>query len=352
MGNNNLVVKNRIYSGVDLCKLISAVLVVLIHINETGTNLLLNTITSCISTIAVPFFFIVSGFFFANGLEKTNNKQKYFLFYEKKLIILYLFWQIINLPLNILIYVEKYPHAGVIKYVFLLCRTIFLCGNGVTWYILAMAEAAVVLYLINKFRLNKTLIALIIVGFLLLVGYDCFYELLEGTVYNYVNKGFYVIFSWSNNFIMKAIPYMGIGYIIYNTQVENYNKKVFYKIGMAVSLIISAVVYYLKQVTNIYILEHSNIYLFFVPITTVFFFLVSINLKLKMSKQLSLKCRELSSTIYFLHTYIIYYFLDLTLGVNGNFAIKLLITLAICFVAYIIVSKINNRFLKFIFNIK
>lgn len=192
------------------------------------------------------------------------------------------------------------------------------------------------------------MIALIIVGFLLLVGYDCFYELLEGTVYNYVNKGFYVIFSWSNNFIMKAIPYMGIGYIIYNTQVENYNKKVFYKIGMAVSLIISAVVYYLKQVTNIYILEHSNIYLFFVPITTVFFFLVSINLKLKMSKQLSLKYRELSSTIYFLHTYIIYYFLDLTLGVNGNFAIKLLITLAICFVAYIIVSKINNRFLKFI----
>lgn len=121
---------------------------------------------------------------------------------------------------------------------------------------------------------------------------------------------------------------------------------------MAVSLIISAVVYYLKQVTNIYILEHSNIYLFFVPITTVFFFLVSINLKLKMSKQLSLKCRELSSTIYFLHTYIIYYFLDLALGVNGNFAIKLLITLAVCFVAYIIVSKINNRFLKFIFNIK
>ena len=91
MGNNNLVVKNRIYSGVDLCKLISAVLVVLIHINETGTNLLLNTITSCISTIAVPFFFIVSGFFFANGLKKTNNKQKYFLSYEKKLIMLYLF---------------------------------------------------------------------------------------------------------------------------------------------------------------------------------------------------------------------------------------------------------------------
>lgn len=109
--------------------------------------------------------------------------------------MLYLFWQIINLPLNILIYVKKYPHAGVIKYVFLLCKTNFLCGNGVTWYILAMAEAAVVLYLINKFRLNKILIALIIVGFMLLVGYDCFYELLEGTVYNYVNKGFYVIFS-------------------------------------------------------------------------------------------------------------------------------------------------------------
>lgn len=82
MGNNNLVVKNRIYSGVDLCKLISAVLVVLIHINETGTNLLLNTITSCISTIAVPFFFIVSGFFFANGLKKQITNKS--IFYPTK----------------------------------------------------------------------------------------------------------------------------------------------------------------------------------------------------------------------------------------------------------------------------
>ena len=147
---------DKSYNSIDLVKFIWSLLIIVIHSQpllefSDAANYIFN---SSVCRLAVPFFFIVSGFFFANGLEKTNNKQKYFLFYEKKLIILYLFWQIINLPLNILIYVEKYPHAGVIKYVFLLCRTIFLCGNGVTWYILAMAEAAVVLYLINKFRLN------------------------------------------------------------------------------------------------------------------------------------------------------------------------------------------------------
>ena len=94
-----------------------------------------------------------------------------------------------------------------------------MCGNGVTWYILSMLEAAFIIYLVHKFFKDKAkikiILFLIVIGFSFLLCYDSFKNLLISTPYSYVNKLFYVLFSWSNNFIMKAVPFMGIGCIIY-----------------------------------------------------------------------------------------------------------------------------------------
>lgn len=141
-------------------------MVVFIHANEAKNEIVTNIVVNCFSGFAVPFFFIVSGFFFEKGLSKSTNKKSYLFNYERKLFFLYLFWQLVNLPTNIFMYISKYPDVSVIKYILLLFRSIFLCGNGVVWYILAMCEAALIIYFFNKFSAQKCFYVLIFIGFL------------------------------------------------------------------------------------------------------------------------------------------------------------------------------------------
>lgn len=340
--NNNL---NKTFCGFDLFKLIAAVLVVFIHADEAKNEMITNVVTNCFSGMAVPFFFIVSGFFFEKGLSKSKNKKSFLFNYEKKLLFLYLFWQIVNLPGNIFIYVSKYPDASVFKYILLLFRSIFLCGNGVVWYILAMCEAAAVIYFLHKISAQKCLCVLIFAGLLLLLGYDAFSEILSGTAYSYINKGFYVVFSWSNNFIMKAVPFMGIGYLI-----SAKGLKSSFKISLLIFALISvfSVLVYLfdlKSIVNFDVNIILNIPL------SILFFLMAVSINFNISAKKSIAMRELSSSIYFLHTYFIYNLMDRFFGVEFSSIIKVLVALGGSIIAYIIVKKTNIRLFKFALNI-
>lgn len=54
--------EQKIYSGIDLFKLVAAVLIVVLHAIET-TSWYSNEVKFVITRFAVPFFFIASGFF-------------------------------------------------------------------------------------------------------------------------------------------------------------------------------------------------------------------------------------------------------------------------------------------------
>lgn len=80
--NNKTIISNKnnlseTFCGIDLFKLIASVLVVFIHANEAKNEIVTNIVVNCFSGFAVPFFFIVSGFFFEKGLSKSTNKKSY-----------------------------------------------------------------------------------------------------------------------------------------------------------------------------------------------------------------------------------------------------------------------------------
>ncbi len=60
----------REYKTIDFFKLVCALLVVLIHTNEIH-EYIPDMLTFSLSQCAVPFFFIVSGYFFHKGLCKA-----------------------------------------------------------------------------------------------------------------------------------------------------------------------------------------------------------------------------------------------------------------------------------------
>ncbi len=79
-------------NSIESVRFIAAFAVICIHyFNEKGNSLL---IVNQISRFAVPFFFVVSGFFLAEKLKKEDKFIVYWKYF-KKLLFLYLAWQLI-----------------------------------------------------------------------------------------------------------------------------------------------------------------------------------------------------------------------------------------------------------------
>lgn len=80
------------YDLVDLFKFIFSILIIGIHTNAMGFNIL--------GRLGVPFFFMISSYFFFKKYLTKNTKDQYQQLknYLKRLFFLFLSWQIIYLP--------------------------------------------------------------------------------------------------------------------------------------------------------------------------------------------------------------------------------------------------------------
>ena len=112
-------------NGIDLFKFIMAVVVVAIHTHpfENCTNSDFLKIYELMVNMAVPFFFLASGYFlgmkmnwsFAENLDDTNRIIKQL----KKIIQMYLIWTVLYLPLAIyhFISLKTIPIKAVLIYI-------------------------------------------------------------------------------------------------------------------------------------------------------------------------------------------------------------------------------------------
>lgn len=205
-----LMSEKKIYYGIDYCKLLCAVLIVYMH-SVRGSSQLVFWVRDVFTTIAVPYFFIVSGFFYGKGLMYAgyDNSKEYTKRYFKRLFILYTAWSVLVIPVSILCIVRRYPDSSVFFRVIYLIRMYFLSGScGIYWYILALLINCWLLYLLYIKKISNILLGIIAISsFVIGVMYnshhfqDCFFfELIH------------VIFSSPNNFLHTGLIYMLIGY--------------------------------------------------------------------------------------------------------------------------------------------
>ena len=136
----------KVYTGIDVCKLICAILVVLLHAIENN-SWSSNGIKFIFTRFAVPFFFISSGFFFNKHFSAVKNKKEYFIAYEKKLLKTYFVWAvIIYLPFEIFSYTRKYSGMNQFHILLIMLRRYLLIGPGPYWYLLALGISIAVIY--------------------------------------------------------------------------------------------------------------------------------------------------------------------------------------------------------------
>lgn len=164
--------KKQYYCAIDIAKIICAVLVVFIHTSPLGSvNGLCNSVlVNCISRVAVPFFFISSGFLLFSKTELSAPDLGMVGKYELKLLKFYLIWSAVYFPYTLLeMYVKR--KSGLALSVFLnwMKNMVVTAGFGLLWYLPAtiVAVGIVALLLKRGVKINTV----VFIGFVLyLIG--------------------------------------------------------------------------------------------------------------------------------------------------------------------------------------
>lgn len=198
---------------IDYMKFIAAFLVVAIHvsplsgINENGDFIL----TRIIARIAVPFFFMVSGYYVLPDSKKHNGRAVKFL---KKTGILYLTAVILYLPVNVYTGYFKELKAGKVL------KDIFFDGTFYhLWYLPAvMLGILLCLFLIRIMGERAAFIITVILYLAGLLG-DSYYGLtrllpIMGEIYD----GILQVFSYTRNGIFFAPVFLMLGCLIKNRE--------------------------------------------------------------------------------------------------------------------------------------
>ena len=172
-------------NGVDLFKFLFSFPVVAIH-----AHLLDGQEGSCVAALqivenlAVPFFFVVSGFFLGRKISVGNEFEVY-KHYICRFLKMYMIWCFIYLPINI--YYELIVYKFSIGFtVFDLIRGWLLVGENPyswpLWYLLASAVAVLLIYIFRKFKCRFPIIllcslVLFVIGYCYTTYHDVLYNL-------------------------------------------------------------------------------------------------------------------------------------------------------------------------------
>lgn len=278
------------YPCIDYFRIVAAILVIAIHISPFSTiyQPLDFFVTRVLGRIAVPFFFMITGFFFFSAPYTLVKLKKMIL----SLLQIYAISIMIYLPITINLYRGDFD---TINFRHILQDILF---NGTIyhlWYLPAAIMGIAITYLlITYFPVKK---ALFICVFLYIIGLggDSYYKL--ASQIPLIREMYLWIFSWSEytrNGIFMAPIFLYLGHLMPKGRLR--------KKGVSVFLISSFILMFIEATiihqTKFY--RHDSMYVF-LPI--VVFFLIALLLQYKGKRNVIAK--DLSLYMYLIHPFMI-----------------------------------------------
>lgn len=301
------VKENKEYLGIDLFRIIAVILVIMNHtyplasINETTDFIL----TRIIARIAVPFFFMVSGYFILPSIIGKNKNYSVVLKSIKKLIKLYVIATIVYLP----IYIYSGYISGQKGLVDFLKDILF---NGTfyhLWYLPgAIVGMVVVSILLKKLKIFNVLLITIFLYIIGLFG-DSYYGVTQNIPL--INE-FYNVFDYTRNGIFFAPLFLVLGAMISRQKIEPKKDIMMYGcIGTLLLMILEGLL-----LNNFGVQRHSSMYILLVPVMYFLFQWILLwnleelmrfkNIKVNMRKWISIRSiRDISMIVYIIHPLVI-----------------------------------------------
>lgn len=280
---------NKQYYCVDLCRFICSLLVVSIHVEplRSYSKLVNFGVVNCLARIAVPFFFVVSGYFLFLKTSYINFDSQIPLKYVKRILKLYIIWTGIYSPL--MVYSILKSEQGIIfGLVDWIRRIIFMGGYKHLWYLNAMIISTLILtFLLSKKTKIKNILLIAMVLYcvgLLTQSYFVFLEPLkqfEG-VWSFL-KLIQKIITTARNGIFEGFLFMGIGMLFAY-------KPIVIKIKAAILGFIVSIFLLFIEVMMVNYLEwarEKDLYICLVP-TVFFMFYIASHIELKKVRHINI----------------------------------------------------------------
>lgn len=345
--------KKQYYYSIDIVKVICAVFIICIHtsplsdLSEPLNSLLVN----CICRIAVPFFFISSGFFLFLKCGTENPKTDIVKNYLKRILLLYLIWSAVYFPFTALQMVfPKDGETALSVFLNWLKNMVFSAGFGFLWYLPATVVAVLIVTVLLKIgiNINKVILIGLILYCIGLCG-QSYFGLVRMIPFNEsflrIISSAYNIIGTTRNGIFEGIVFIALGAKL--SQKENtgtFKKNVLY-LAISVCLLTAEFIFVGKMKWH---LEY-DMYLFLIP--AAYFLLCSALCSTKPFTSVRLKyIRPYSSLIYFIHMLPIEIYCIFTRLPHTNsfamFFIALIPTLILSSAIIFISEKNHFKFLK------
>lgn len=276
-----MIIRNN---SIDVLKVVLAFLVIALHIFPVSKlsgwqGIISYEIANGITRIAVPIFFIISGYFLQNKLNNTV----YLIKYAKRVLLLFVIWQLIYLPDLIRFYNLKWFSTTQ-----LILKLIY--GYWHLWYLLASVLGLGMLYVTRNYSIKVKWILILI---LFVFGYFFQITIQSGFINNRIILNFYEIIGTTRNFLFLAFPMMLLGNI-YDSWKNYVSKWKFLLIPLFVFLLLETYFYYHFKV------KAMDFLLFLIPFCMLLFYVI----ESKSSVEFQL-ASSLSLGIYLCHPYAI-----------------------------------------------
>jgi serine/alanine racemase len=179
------------YKTLDFAKFICALLIIILHTAPFGSysKLLTFGFRNIITVIAVPFFFLTSGFLAFKKLDSLEDEKKkeYIFHYLKRIAVMYLIWSAVYFVFVVIKWSRNgLSLAAVLEYV----KDLFFEGSYSTiWFLPALFVATLAVYLLRKKLSYRTIFAVACVIYLFTLGGSSYYGLVTkvpaiGVVYD------------------------------------------------------------------------------------------------------------------------------------------------------------------------
>ncbi|MCI8426741.1 MAG: serine racemase VanT catalytic subunit [Lachnospira sp.] len=255
--------KSGNYSGIDCFRMIAALLIVAIHtspllsFNETADFIL----TRIIGRVAVPFFFMTSGFFLISRYSCNNEKLKTFI---KKTAVIYGIAIVIYIPINI--YKGYFSMDNLLLNII---KDIIFDGTFYhLWYLPAsIIGAALAWYMVRRLGYSK---ALIISALLYIVGLfgDSYFGIAEQIE---VLKQFYSLIFQVSDYTRNGIFFAPIFFVLGGMIADTNVKRSLSINGMAFAGTFALMVVEAMTLHTFNVQRHDSMYIF-LPVCMFFLF--------------------------------------------------------------------------------
>lgn len=332
----------RVIPSLDIAKFICAFLVIAIHtfplidINPSANFVFVQII----ARLAVPLFFVISGYLFFVKIDDRRNmndyenkaKLKHTLF---RLLKIYIIYSIVYLPFNYLLIKDGgISVSEIVAYV----RNLLFTGSYYhLWFLPALMFAIIVIYYLKKYFKVNTILLISAILYLIGMLLNVYQNVLPS---NILLDLYYKVFETSRNGLFFGCFFVSLGAFFAKRKGFIYSNTLLSLVGFVISFILLCIECFILRSLGI-MHDLASMYLMLIPsVMFLFAFLLSIDIK----EKAIYKClRATSLMIYVIHLVFIIILNMLLPNLNSliTYILVCIASFIFAYLVYILSNKIK-----------